>query len=494
VVFFVHFLKTFRAEKRREQEALVKDPWKMASWMENVPDADNRQLRHMILYLLFPDEFERIFGRTNRIKLIRAFTDMTRAQVFEMSALETNQEIQRIRREAEKKHPGESLDFYRPPLGDVWRDQRVIEPKSPEAVDSFDEYTREVTSKHVLLALAEIDRDDFPKKARSSTYDLIHGDNRYPPKYVLSLACKHATGHEFPRQFFHGGQESKAFRLLESLGFHIEIKTFVRELVSKFLEQADEEVNLAVSEYPKEYRGLKVNVSFGKGNFARIPWISFTGYQQTTQEGVYPVVLYYKSTGRLIVSYGLSETNKPKDAWQDLGNAQTISAYFNDSLGETPNRYGKSFVYKAFDLSEGLDLAAIEAEIDELVDRSGDLAAKQATRLYLLKAVRQVCSNLGMRETSPPRYEVPRDVASRILLRVASPDRGEIAFALSFDGVHSEAEPGRCLTDLNKLSSFLSATYGIDTSFRETSERPDPELTPGKRRELPGDCGAAATA
>jgi len=80
VVFFVHFLKTFRAEKRREQEALVKDPWKMASWMENVPDADNRQLRHMILYLLFPDEFERIFRRANGLRLIRAFTGMTRAQ------------------------------------------------------------------------------------------------------------------------------------------------------------------------------------------------------------------------------------------------------------------------------------------------------------------------------------------------------------------------------------------------------------------------------
>ena len=366
VVFFVNFLKTFRAEERREQDALVKDAWKMASWMEKVPDAENRQLRHMFLYLLFPDEFERIFGRSNRLKLIRAFTGMTRAQVVEMSALETNQEIQRIRREAEEKYPGIELDFYRPPLNDIWRKEIEVET-IPKAEDSFDKYTRGVAREHVLLALAEIDLDDLSPRARSSTYDLIQGGKRYPPKYVLSLACRHANGQEFPREFFHGGLESKAFRLLERLGFFIEIKTFVRELVSKFLGQADEESNLAVSEYPKEYRGLKVNVSFGKGNFARIPWISFTGYEQTAQDGVYPVVLYYKSVGHLIVTYGLSETNKPKAAWQDLDNAPTISAYFHDSLSEKPDRYGKSFVYKAFDLSEGVDLTAIEAAIDELI-------------------------------------------------------------------------------------------------------------------------------
>ena len=153
------------------------------------------------------------------------------------------------------------------------------------------------------------------------------------------------------------------------LGFHIEIKDFLRELISKFLEQADEEANLGVSEYPKEYRGLKVNVSFGKGNFARIPWISFTGYDQTTQDGVYPVVLYYKSTGRLIVTYGLSETNKPKETWKDLGDAPTITEYFEDAQLEAPARYGKSYVFKSFDLAEGVDEEAIEAAIDELIGK-----------------------------------------------------------------------------------------------------------------------------
>ena len=66
-------------------------------------------------------------------------------------------------------------------------------------------------------------------------------------------------------------------------------ETFIQELVRNFLAQADEAASLVVAEYPKEYRGLKVNVSFGMGNFAKVPWVSFTGYDQTTSKGIYPV-------------------------------------------------------------------------------------------------------------------------------------------------------------------------------------------------------------
>lgn len=366
VVFFVRLLQQFRAESQNRQQSMVSDGWKMAEWMENVPEVDARQLRHMILYLLFPDTFDRIFGRTERRHLLFAFTEMSKQEISKLTALEVSRAIQDVRREQEAKFPSADLDFYTSPLRNVWQDQDLLKTNgTPD--ETFSSYTEEVTAEHVELALADIDRDGYPPDARSSTYDLIKGAKRYPPKYVLSLACKHANGKEFPRQFFKGGYESQAFKLLKSLGFHIELKTFLRELISKFIEQADQETNLVVSEYPKEYRGLHVNVSFGKGNFARIPWISFTAYDQTTQNGVYPVVLYYKSTSRLIVAYGISETNRPKASWQDLGNAQTISAYFADKNLTAPERYGKSYVYESFDLSEGINGEAIEAAIDELI-------------------------------------------------------------------------------------------------------------------------------
>lgn len=367
LVFFIRFTQAFLNLDDQKQDALLTDGWALAKWIEDVPDADSRQLRHMILYLLFPDEFDRIFGRSDRRKLLLAFTNLTRSQIAKMSAYEVSETIQNIRREQEEKRQTKELDFYVPPLSDEWKvDEPAPQPAGPNPLE---ELTTGLASEHVLQALDEIDRDGYPPDAKSSTYDLIYEDRRYPPKYVLSLSVKYSAGEELPRQFFSGGKDSQAFKILKKLGFHIETKVFVRELIQNFLAQADEAESLVVSEYPKSYRGLKVNVSFGKGNFAKIPWVSFTGYEQTTSEGIYPVVLYYKSISMLIVAYGISETNRPKVEWQQLDDAPTIATYLNQIPNRAPERYGTSFVHTAFDISEEVDLDAIQASVDDLIGK-----------------------------------------------------------------------------------------------------------------------------
>ena len=57
--------------------------------------------------------------------------------------------------------------------------------------------------------------------------------------------------------------------------------------------------------YPDSYRGLDVRVSFGKGTFARVPWIAFWGTGKET-EGIYPVLLYYKANAILVLARGMS--------------------------------------------------------------------------------------------------------------------------------------------------------------------------------------------
>jgi 5-methylcytosine-specific restriction protein B len=367
VVFFIHFLRKFRALEIDQRHALLSDGWVLAEWIEGVPDADNRQLRHMLLYLLFPDNFDRIFGKSDRRKLIASFTDLPKSQIRAMSALEMSHQIQKIRKEQEDRYGQEDLDFYRSPLKEEWAAARVSPATKKKEKTAFDLWTASLTREHVLEALKEIDKDGIPQDARSSTYDLIQGSNRYPPKYVLSLAVKHAKGEEFPRSFFSGGEESRAFRLLRDKGFTIERKDFVRELLREFLKQADEASSLVVSSYPKRYRDLDINVSFGKGNFARIPWISYTGHRQTTSDGIYPVVLYFKAAGVLIVTYGISETNIPEAHWEGLSDVQTVTDFLNEHYQIEADRYGGSFVHKGFDLNEDVDYAGIERALDSVI-------------------------------------------------------------------------------------------------------------------------------
>ena len=58
--------------------------------------------------------------------------------------------------------------------------------------------------------------------------------------------------------------------------------------------------------------GLRFEMSFGKGNFARIVWLAcFAPGQRASLEGVYPVLLYHLDQNQLSVTYGVSATAEP---------------------------------------------------------------------------------------------------------------------------------------------------------------------------------------
>lgn len=95
-----------------------------------------------------------------------------------------------------------------------------------------------INTEHILSALAQIDTEGVRPGRQSTTYDLLYENKKYPPKYVLSLAGKHATGTEIDSNDFEGGVGTDAFILLENLKFKIIPKNdksdFVVELINKY--------------------------------------------------------------------------------------------------------------------------------------------------------------------------------------------------------------------------------------------------------------------
>lgn len=55
---------------------------------------------------------------------------------------------------------------------------------------------------HLEYATQEIIKDGVPKSRQSVHYDYLHGNRRFPPKYVISLAAKYAFGKELPSSDF----------------------------------------------------------------------------------------------------------------------------------------------------------------------------------------------------------------------------------------------------------------------------------------------------
>jgi 5-methylcytosine-specific restriction protein B len=117
----------------------------------------------------------------------------------------------------------------------------------------------------------------------------------------------------------------------------------------EFLEQAKTD-NLKTKSYIKSYKGLSVKVSFGQGVSAKIPWISFLKDPFTTSNGIYPVYLLYKKSGKLILAYGISETIEPETKW-NLDSPISIKDYFIENKIDSPERYGKSYIYKVYDVN-----------------------------------------------------------------------------------------------------------------------------------------------
>jgi len=76
-----------------------------------------------------------------------------------------------------------------------------------------------IKSEHILAALAEIDRNGIPPGRQATKFVIVHEGRKYPPKYALSLAAKHATGTQLKPDSFGGGKQANSF--LRERGFEV---------------------------------------------------------------------------------------------------------------------------------------------------------------------------------------------------------------------------------------------------------------------------------
>lgn len=352
--FCITAMLAFKSLPAADQKRIGSDAWSFDEWLQTVKDADSRQLRHMLLYLMFPDTFERIFSGGDRRRIALAFSGKPASEINEMTAEQLDALLSEVRKAQEVQHGTTQLDFYHPPI-DNWGEDANTKIKS-------------ISRANVEAAIKRIDEDGIPDDARSALYDLVHNGNRYPPKLVMSLAVEEATGTALARDAFHGGDETTAFSRLRELGFEIVLKKAISDLLEGFLAQAKDGTDLTVKQYAKEYRGLQIRVSFGQGVSARVPWIAFLGEGQKVSEGIYPVILYYRDAQALILAYGMSEENGASRTWKHIGKIATIQEYLEGNFSKMPERYGDSFVDIGYELSKPVPITEVASRLDRMID------------------------------------------------------------------------------------------------------------------------------
>ena len=246
----------------------------------------------------------------------------------------------------------------------------------------------EISQKDIINAIAEINANPELRKGRaSSTYDLIFDGIDYPPKLVISIANRFATGKELDSNDFEGGIGTPAFKLLQKEGFEIKVKKQVMndpkdivaehnkefiKLIEAFIEQSKTS-DLSWKRYQKSFRNLTVKVSFGKGVSARIPWVGLLKDPNSISKGIYPVFLFFKETNKLILAYGISETKKSENNWTNTEAQTSIEAWHLKEFGTPPDRYGASYIKGIYDLDIGLDKDLIAQDLDDIISEYDEL-------------------------------------------------------------------------------------------------------------------------
>lgn len=255
---------------------------------------------------------------------------------------------------------------------------------------------KNISRSHLLNAIKKIDNEGVALNADSTYYDVAYNGKRYPPKLIVSYANLFANGEILDRSSFEGGKGTACFRLLEKNGFTIVGKTSVIDatgksieynrfsnILLKFLQQANES-SLKTKDYNGMFKKLRIRVSFGRGNTARIPWLALLKEGQEVQKGIYPVYLYYKQQKLLILAYGVSETEMPDSNWNVL--APAVETFLQTEFDIKPERYGTSLVFKYYRIdntkeSFGLDLDIVEEDINQLTDVYNKMNLNQRERI-----------------------------------------------------------------------------------------------------------------
>lgn len=229
----------------------------------------------------------------------------------------------------------------------------------------------ELRRKHFLAAIERINQSGVPKGLESRFYDLVFEGKTYPPKLVVAYAFQIAFDRKILNADFKGGLESKAFAVLAREGFEIidkeQIK--IKKLLTGFVRNAllisqdRDRASLKTVDYNgEEYHDTSLKVSFGKGNFTDVPWMSFLAHGQSVQEGIYPVILFSRKgkEQNLEVCFGISETRAPSARWKP----SSISGLKTSQAG----KYSQSLVYRAFSIQNEGDLVGKYGEIVEALD------------------------------------------------------------------------------------------------------------------------------
>lgn len=117
--YFISLLVKLLPLESGEKETLLNDGWKFSKWLDGIPDRKSVQFRHMLLFLLFPDEFDRVFSDKDRKDIAIAF-NLDSEGIEEMSQCDLDKLLLETRQKKEREK-GQPIDWYDEEMEPKWK-------------------------------------------------------------------------------------------------------------------------------------------------------------------------------------------------------------------------------------------------------------------------------------------------------------------------------------------------------------------------------------
>lgn len=123
-LFFILAMRAWTALSKPQRKARLADPWNLAEWLKGQDETRTRQLRHMLLYMLFPDHFEPFATASQKRIIVREFTKQFGEdpnQFDYKDRIAVDRQLLVVRERLQEKGAAEDFDFHDQPYLKVWR-------------------------------------------------------------------------------------------------------------------------------------------------------------------------------------------------------------------------------------------------------------------------------------------------------------------------------------------------------------------------------------
>lgn len=125
LTFLINAMRAWKALQDSEQRTLLTDGWRFGNWLDPLTEGQNPQLRHMLLYLLFPDLYAQVSSLGAKRKISNALKDtpgvdhaLKQVNIANSDSplVQLDKRLLAIRTALEITHPGADVNFYEEPF------------------------------------------------------------------------------------------------------------------------------------------------------------------------------------------------------------------------------------------------------------------------------------------------------------------------------------------------------------------------------------------